>query len=75
MSEADLQRLVTDAASALGWWWVHVRPGRTTNGWRTPVSGPLGEGLPDLFFVDPRHQRTVWIECKSSCASPWPGRR
>ena len=51
ITEAELQRLVTDAASALGWQWLHVRPGRTLSGWITPTSGPLGQGWPDLTMV------------------------
>ena len=64
MSEGDLQRLITDAATALGWHWVHFRPARTARGWSTPVSGPLGEGWPDLFLAHPRQGRLMAIECK-----------
>lgn len=66
ISEAELMRLITDACELLGWQWMHLRPGRTAHGWRTPVSGPLGAGFPDLFLVDPRRQRTLLIECKTN---------
>jgi hypothetical protein len=44
MTEADLQRLVTDAATALGWHWVDFRPARTPHGWSTRL-GTVGRGL------------------------------
>lgn len=31
---------------------LHVRPARTLDGWRTPVSGD-GKGFPDLLIVGP----------------------
>lgn len=65
MSEADLQRLVTDAAAALGWHWLHVYPLRTAAGWATPTSGSLGEGWPDLLLAHPRQGRLLAIECKA----------
>lgn len=49
-SERDWTRQVTDAADLFGWSWVHFRPARTERGWRTPVSGPLGAGWPDLIL-------------------------
>ncbi len=70
MSEADLQRVVTDAATALGWHWVHFRPARTAHGWSTPVSGPLGAGFPDLFLARPRDGRLLALELKSAKGSP-----
>jgi hypothetical protein len=65
VTEHDLQRLVTDAASVLGWHWVHFRPAQTAHGWRTPVQGPLGEGWPDLFLARPRDGRLLAVELKS----------
>jgi len=62
-SESDLLRLVTDAASVLGWSWVHFRSARTDKGWRTPVSGPLGQGWPDLILI--RGARAIAAELKS----------
>lgn len=46
--EDDLLANVTELAEQLEWGWVHFRPGMTTKGWRTPVSGPLGKGWVDL---------------------------
>ena len=50
-SERDWMAVVTDAAELFGWGWAHFRPARTDRGWRTPVSGPLGAGWPDLILV------------------------
>ena len=66
MTEADLQAVVTDALEALGWEWVHIRAGMTAAGqWRTPVSGPLGKGWPDVLAVRQRDRRLVLLELKS----------
>lgn len=59
LREAEVQRLVTDAASLFGWSWVHFRPAQTAHGWRTPVSGPLGAGWPDLVLVRPEPSNGV----------------
>jgi hypothetical protein len=63
ISERDWQRQVTDAAELFGWQWAHFRPARTERGWRTPVSGPMGAGFPDLVLV--RGERLVFAELKS----------
>ena len=65
MSEADLQRLVTDALEATGWQWLHVRPGQTRHGWRVPVSGPLGAGWPDLYALHPGRGQCRYLELKA----------
>lgn len=64
-TEAAFQRQVTDLATLCGWQWVHFRPARTVQGWRTPVSGPLGAGWPDLVLVRARDRRLVFAELKS----------
>jgi hypothetical protein len=64
LSEADWQQRVTDLADLRGWGWVHFRPARTQQGWRTPVSGPLGVGWPDLVLV--RGERAIAVELKSA---------
>jgi hypothetical protein len=63
ITEAQFQRQVTDLATLHRWGWVHFRPARTVDGWRTPVSGPLGAGWPDLVLVRP--PRLVFAELKS----------
>lgn len=62
LREADFQRQVTDLAELLGWSWAHFRPAETARGWRTPVSGPLGKGFPDLVLV--KGSRLIFAELK-----------
>ena len=66
VTEAELQQLVTDAAELLGWSWVHWRPAMTTRGWRTPGSGPLAAGFPDLMLTRGRDQRVLLLELKAA---------
>lgn len=65
MTEQEWQRQVTEVAEMLGWSWAHFRPAQTAKGWRTPVSGPLGKGFPDLVMVRVRDQRLLFVELKS----------
>ena len=64
LSERDFQRQVTDLAEILGWSWAHFRPAQTSKGWRTPVSGTIGAGFPDLVLVRARDRRLVFAELK-----------
>lgn len=73
VTERDWQRQVTDAAELLGWHWAHFRPARTERGWRTPVSGPLGAGFPDLILV--RRDRLILAELKAEGANLSPPQR
>lgn len=61
-------RTVTELAELLGWSWVHFRPARTIHGWRTPISGPMGAGWPDLLMV--RGDRLIVAELKRDGAKP-----
>jgi hypothetical protein len=70
MTEAEFQRQVTDAAELFGWSWVHFRPAQTSKGWRTPVSGPLGKGWPDLVLI--RGERLIFAELKTDGAALTP---
>ena len=63
LSEAHFLRQVTELADIYGWKWLHLRPGMTQYGWRTPISGPLGKGYPDLMLV--RGSEIMWMELKS----------
>ncbi len=65
LTEAEFQRQVTDLAELLGWEWAHFRPALTAKGWRTPVSGPLGKGWPDLVLVHAAKKRLIFAELKS----------
>ena len=69
-SEADFMRTVTELAELFGWSWVHFRPARTAHGWRTPVSGPMGTGWPDLLMV--RGKRLIVAELKRDGGKPTP---
>lgn len=72
LAEADWQTRVTDLADLRGWRWAHFRPARTERGWRTPVSGPLGAGFPDLVLV--RH-RVLFVELKAERGRVTPEQR
>ena len=63
VTEREWQGQVTQAAEMLGWTWCHFRPAMTTKGWRTPVSGPMGAGFPDLILC--RGDRLIMAELKS----------
>ena len=65
LTERELQAQVTQLATMLGWTWAHFRPAQTSKGWRTPVSGPLGMGWPDLVLVRMRDRRTMYVELKA----------
>jgi hypothetical protein len=65
LSEREWQQQVTSLAELCGWHWAHWRAARTERGWRTPVSGPLGAGFPDLLLIHPRRQRVLFVELKS----------
>jgi hypothetical protein len=66
MSEADLLAQVTELAELYGWQWVHFRPARTVHGWRTPVSGPLGKGWPDLILTRPDRLLAAELKARGS---------
>jgi hypothetical protein len=65
IDERDFMSNVIEAAELLGWRWAHFRPAKTSHGWRTPVSGPLGAGWPDLVLVRDRDGRMLFVELKS----------
>lgn len=55
MNEDDLLSEVLRKAAGLGWATFHARPARTEAGWRTPGSGTLAKGFPDLVAFHPEH--------------------
>jgi hypothetical protein len=75
MTEADFMRQVTDLATIYGWAWAHFRPAQTVRGWRTPVSGPLGAGFPDLVLVNPNRGALLFVELKRDGAQLRPEQR
>ena len=66
----ELQGMIEEIAAMTGWRWLHLRPARTERGWRTPVSGPLGKGWPDLVLVNPLRRRTLAVEVKRQTSDP-----
>lgn len=71
ITEAGFLGQVTTLAEYLGWRWVHFRPAKTKHGWRTPVSGPLGKGWPDLILVRAKDHRLMLVELKRDEKSEW----
>lgn len=75
MKEIDLQRLLVGKdglAPTLGWDHLHVRKARTAESWRTPTSGTLAAGWPDLVLVRARDRRLVFAELKRELEVPRP---
>lgn len=68
-TEALFMSRVTELAGYKGWKWMHIRPGLNERGrYRTPVSGPLGSGWPDLVLV--RGTRLLFVELKAQGRKP-----
>lgn len=65
LGEIDLQRQVVQLAEMLGWEHVHFRPAQTKHGWRTPGSGTMAKGWPDLTLVRARDRRLIFAELKA----------
>jgi hypothetical protein len=61
ITETQWQEQVVELAELYGWTWMHLRPARTKESWRTPVQGALGKGWPDLVLV---RDRVVYAELK-----------
>lgn len=51
-------------ADQLGWYHVGWRPAQTAHGWRTPGTGPLAAGWPDLVLMHPGSRRLLFVELK-----------
>jgi hypothetical protein len=70
LSGIDLQRQIVELGAMLGWLHMHVRPAQTAHGWRTPITGQLGKGWPDLVMVQPLRRRTLAVEVKRQLGDP-----
>lgn len=69
LTEADFRRQIVGKDGLAGMYgWLHVgfRPAQTEHGWRTPVTGELGKGWPDLVLIRPRDRRLLFVELKTS---------
>jgi hypothetical protein len=73
--ESEFQRQVVDLARQLGWEHAHFRKARTKDSWRTPVSGGLGKGWPDLVLVHPGKRRLIVAELKSQKRAVTPDQK
>ncbi len=62
LTELDFMHQVTAYAELRGFEWFHVRAGRTLDSWRTPGSGTMAKGWPDLVLA--RGSRLLFIELK-----------
>jgi hypothetical protein len=73
LKEIDFQRQLVGPkglATMLGWLHVHFRPAQTQHGWRTPGSGELAQGWPDLTLVRTRDHRLIFAELKRDGGKP-----
>src|SRR6478735_569902 len=66
VTELDFRRQVIGLAELLGWEHVGFRAAQTVHGWRTPVTGTLGKGWPDLVMVRRRDRRLIFAELKAA---------
>jgi hypothetical protein len=75
MTELDFRRQLVGPnglATMLGWLHAGFRPAMTKEGWRTPATGELGKGFPDLVLVHPSKGRLLFAELKSDTGSLSP---
>ena len=63
---------MTKLAELSGWQWMPARPGMTARSWRTPLSGTLAKGWPDLLMFRPRDLRVLAAELKRDGLKPTP---
>lgn len=68
-SESQFQVAVQELASMKGWRWMHIQKALNDRGyWRTPITGQLGKGWPDLVLV--RNGRLIFVELKANGKQP-----
>lgn len=64
--EYELQSQIAQLAHMLGWETVAFRPALTKRGYRTPGTGSMAKGWPDMTLVRARDRRLVFAELKSN---------
>jgi hypothetical protein len=74
LTELDFQRQLVGTkppglAVVFGWEHVHFRPAQTKAGWRTPATGSMALGWPDLVLLRVRDRRLIFAELKRETAS------
>ena len=71
VSEAQVQKIVTDALTACRWMWVHFRPARTKHGgWVTPYEG--NDYFMDIVALKDGRQLALEIKGSSGATKPGP---
>lgn len=70
ITEAAFMAQITELATLRGWEWFHCRPARTLDSWRTPGSGTMARGWPDLCLV--RGSRLIFMEVKRDSGKTTP---
>lgn len=66
--ELDFRRQIvgpTGLATIFGWEHVGWRAAQTAYGWRTPGTGTMAKGWPDLTLVRVRDRRLIFAELKA----------
>ena len=63
--EYALQSQVAALAHMLGWETIAFRPAFTKAGFRTPGTGSMAKGWPDMTLVRARDRRLIFAELKS----------
>ena len=68
--EYQLQSQIAELATILGWEHVAFRAAFTKGrGWRTPGTGTMAKGWPDMTLVRARDRRLIFAELKGSKAA------
>jgi hypothetical protein len=70
--EYSLQSQIAQLAHILGWETIAFRPLFTQRGFRTPGSGSMAKGWPDMTLVRSRDRRLIFAELKSDTAKTTP---
>ncbi len=68
LTEAAFLAQVMQLAALRNWETMHPRAGRTLDSWRTPMSGTMARGFPDLLLV--RGSRIIFAELKRDGGKP-----
>ena len=68
--EYELQSQIAELATILGWEHVAFRPLMSKRGWRTPGTGTMAKGWPDMTLVRARDRRLIFAELKSDRGKP-----
>ena len=63
--EYQLQSQIAQLAHLLGWETIAFRPAMTKYGMRTPGTGSMAKGWPDMTLVRARDRRLIFAELKS----------